>query len=136
MALSIQNYGLDTSVFVRLLTGHPESEFIRTVRALEGIYKSSPTTELVVSNQVIGEAYVTLQIHYKVSKSDAREAILHLLESSFLSPLNGKPVMEILNSTGGAGLMDQLIAEDYRHQGMSILTNDRRMGKLEGARLL
>ena len=106
MPQSTQTYGLDTSVFVRLLTGHPEKEFQETSLALKKLHGKVPAAELVVSNQVIGEAYITLQYHYSISKEDARAAILQLFDTGFISPLNGQSIFEILKSRGGAGLID------------------------------
>ena len=134
MPRSTQVYGIDTSIFVRLLTGHPEKDFEKTVAALERICDEG--TELVVSNQVIGETYITLQHFYGISKLDARLAILDLLSSGMVSPLNGQPVLDILSARSGAGLMDRLIAQDYNRQGALVLTNDKRMSKLEGAQNL
>ena len=128
----IQVYGIDTSVFVRLLTGHPEKDFIRTAKALKKRVDEQPSSQIAVSNQVIGEAYVTLQHHYGISKPDARKAILDLFRSGNISPLNGRSVMDLLASTGGAGLMDRLIVQDYRDRGAHVLTNDRNMAKLDG----
>lgn len=136
MPPSTHIYGIDTSVFVRLLTGHPEQDFERTAEALKKLHEKAPSTELVVSNQVIGEAYITLQFHYSISKEDARAAILHLIKSGSVSPLNGQSVIEILSARGGAGVMDRLIADDYQDRGVHILTNDKRMAKLSGIRLL
>ena len=131
-----QCYGIDTSVFVRLLTGHPEADFKRTTKALERLHDDNPATILVVSNQVVGEAYVTLQHFYGISKSASRKAILYLFNTGIISPLNGQPILDILSESGGAGLMDRLITQDYLRNEATVLTNDRRMAKLEGARLL
>ena len=136
MPRSTQIYGLDTSVFVRLLTGHPEADFQKTALALKALHENLPSTELVVSNQVIGEAYITLQHFYKISKGDARQAILDLFASGNVSPLNGAPTYEILADSSGAGLMDRLIVEDYSLRGVTVLTNDKHMAKVEGAKLL
>ena len=108
MPRSTKNYGLDTSVFIQLLTGHPESDFTKTVAGLKKLHDINPATELVVSNQVIGEAYVTLQHHYEISKADARTAILHLLSNGSVATLNGQPTISILKKEGGAGLIDRL----------------------------
>jgi len=121
MPRSIRIYGLDTSVFVRLLTGHPESDFNKTIRALENLYDEEPATELVVSNQVIGEAYITLQHHYEISKADARAAILHLFNNGSVTPLNGQPIIDILYETKGAGLIDRLIAQEYTSRDANVL---------------
>jgi predicted nucleic acid-binding protein len=136
MPLSTHVYGIDTSVFVRLLTGHPETDFQKTTAALKKLCAEEPSTELVVSNQVIGEAYIALQLHYSIDKADARAAVLELFSGGFISPLNGRRVIEILSTQGGAGLMDRLIADDYQNHGLKVLTNDKRMAKLSRIRLL
>ena len=74
MPRSTKIYGLDTSVFVRLLTGHPETDFEETVVGLKKLHDNDPATELVVSNQVIGEAYVTLQHFYSLQDEEYLEA--------------------------------------------------------------
>ena len=127
-------YGIDTSVLVRLLTGHPESGFRATSSALEALFESEPTAELVVSNQVIGESYITLQHHYGLTKVEAREGIRKFLTAGIVSALNGAPVLEILGETGGAGLMDRLIVQDYQAGGLKVLTNDRKMSRIAGVR--
>ena len=136
MPLSDHTYGIDTSVFVRLLTGQPQVDFEKTTKALKLLHDKNPSMELVVSNQVIGEAYITLQHFYGVSKSDACKAILDLFESGNVAPLNGQPVLAILESVSGAGLVDRLIAQDYAKGGVRILTNDKRMAKLTGVTIL
>lgn len=130
------NYGIDTSVFVRLLTGEPPAEFEATVQALAMLVSQHPSAEILVSNQVIGEAYITLQRFYQVPKADAIKAIHGLLTSGNLSPMNGMPVIDLLASTSSAGLMDRLIAQDYQRHGAVVLTNDRKMAKLAGVQLL
>lgn len=132
MPRSTRICGLDTSVFVRLLTGHPEADFEKTVQALKKRHEADRSTEFVVSNQVIGEAYVALQHFYQVSKLDARDAILQLLEGGRLQPLNGEAVLRLLREKAGAGLVDRLIAQDYEKQGAITLSNDRKMTKIEG----
>ena len=131
-----QVYGIDTSVFVRLLTGHPEAEFQATVAAIQAMYEREPAAALVVSNQVIGESYITLQFHYKLSKADAKEGIRKLLSDGMVSPINGFPIIELLQEQGGAGLMDRLIIQDYQERGFAVLTRDKTMAKISGARLL
>ena len=85
---------------------------------------------------MIGEAYITLKHFYKISKSDACSAILHLFNNGSVTPVNGQPVINILNQDDGAGLMDRLIAQDYIQQNIKALTNDKCMAKLDGVELL
>lgn len=136
MPRSPKIFGLDTSVFVRLLTGHPETDFQRTLVSLKQLHEADSSTEFVVSNQVIGEAYITLQHFYGVSKFDARESILKVFEKGSVSPMNGEPVIQILRAKPGAGLVDRLIAQEYMRQNAVTLTNDKKMAKLEGVQLL
>jgi predicted nucleic acid-binding protein len=129
-------YGIDTSVLVRLLTGHPDKEFRTTSAALEKLFDKEPAAELVASNQVIGETYITLQHHYGLSKPDARKGLREFLAEGIVAPLNGAVVLEILKVNRGAGLMDRLIAQDYESNGLTVLTNDRSMARIDGARLM
>ena len=122
-------YGTDTSVLMRLLTGHPEDEYQRCRQGL-GRMVEEDQAEIFASNQVIGEAYIALQHHYGISKPDARQSLTQVLTSGLIGPLNGQPVLIILSEQGGAGLMDRLIADDYSRQVYETLTLDRRMARL------
>ena len=128
-------YGTDTSVLMRLLTGHPEDEYERCRRELTQMVQQNQA-EIFASNQVIGEAYIALQHHYGISKADARQALAQVLSSGLVGPLNGQAVLAILSEHGGAGLLDRLIAEDYSRQVSETLTLDRRMIALPGVRRL
>ena len=56
-------FGIDTSVLVRLVAGEPQAEFERCVETLRTLIEDDGA-EIVVSNQVIGQAYVAVQHHY------------------------------------------------------------------------
>jgi predicted nucleic acid-binding protein len=122
-------YRTDTSVLMRLLTGHPEDEYQRCRQGL-GRMVEEDQAEIFASNQVIGEAYIALQHHYGISKPDARQSLTQVLTSGLIGPLNGQPVLIILSEQGGAGLLDRLIADDYSRQVYETLTLDRRMARL------
>ena len=92
--------------------------------------------EILASNQVIGEAYVTVQHHYGLSANEAHTALLDVFESGLVAPLNGESVLNALAAQGGAGLMDRLIADGYAQADMETFTLDRRMAALPSARLL
>ena len=128
-------YGIDTSILVRLATGDPEEGFENCVRELTALIERDKA-EVFASNQVIGEAYIALQHHYGVSKPDARAALVTVLRSGFVSPLNGANTFEALETASGAGLLDRLIADDYRRGGLVTLTLDRKMATLPDARRL
>lgn len=136
MPRKTQLYGIDTSVYVRLLTGHPDADFKKTTQAIRTLLETEPSAEIVVSNQVIGEAYIALQHHYKVSKADARASMIQLFASGILNPLNGVAVIEVLKAKTGCGLLGRLNAQDYEQSNADVLTNDRKVSKLDNARLL
>ena len=128
-------FGIDTSILVRLLTGKPEQLYAPCVSALRTLIEGQGA-QILVSNTVIGEAYVAVQHHYDVSKADARNGVLKVLRSGLVSPLNGQLVLTAIESHSGAGLIDRLIADDYRRAGVLTLTLDRKMSALPTAQLL
>ena len=128
-------YGIDTSVLVRLAVGEPEQDFQHCVEELRVLVEDQ-SREIFASNQVIGEAYVTIQHHYGVSDFDARAALISVLTSGLVAPLNGQSVILSLRSREGPGLFDRLIADDYSRAGMETLTLDRRMASLPTVRRL
>jgi predicted nucleic acid-binding protein len=130
-----QRFGIDTSILVRLATGDPEGEFERCVTRLSRLIEQEDA-DVFASNQVIGEAYIALQHHYGVRKPDARAALVSVLRSGLVAPLNGQPVFDALATQAGCGLLDRLIAGDYARAGLVTLTLDRRMAALRGVRSL
>ena len=130
-----QRFGIDTSILVRLLTGDPEEEFVRCRGRLIRLVEDDGA-EIFASNQVIGEAYVAVQHHYGVSKADCRDGLAAVLRSGLVAPLGGDATLVTLGQTGGAGLLDRLIAADYAGAGLNVLTLDRKMAGLADAQLL
>ena len=128
-------FGIDTSILVRLLTGEPEADFARCARRLTRLIEDDGA-EFFASNQVIGEAYVAVRHHYGVSKADSRAGLADVLRSGMVAPLGGDAVMAAIGQSGGAGLLDRLIAADYAGAGLTSLTLDRKMAGLPDARLL
>jgi predicted nucleic acid-binding protein len=122
-------FGIDTSILVRLATGDPEDGFEHCVRKLSALVERDDA-EVFASNQVIGEAYIALQHHYGVSKRDARAALASVLKSGLVAPLNGAGVFAALEASAGSGLLDRLIADDYRRAELATLTLDRKMAVL------
>ena len=129
-------YGIDTSNFVRLLTGDPEKEYEQTKLALEQILLADPAAELEVSNLVIAEAYFVLQHHYGVAKDEARAALTSVMTSGLVHPQHGGSIIKALDETQEPGLLDRLIAIDYSANNLVTVTNDRKMGRLPGTRVL
>ena len=129
-----RHYGIDTSVLVRLLTGTPPDAYSRCVERLLALVGSG--AEIFASNQVIGETFFAVQHHYGVSAADARSELSKALRSGLVAPLNGRTVIEALEATGGPGLFDRLIADDYARADLHVLTLDRKMASLPAAQLL
>ena len=92
--------------------------------------------EIFASNQAIGEAYAALMHHYDISSADARTGLRDALTSGLVAPLNGPAVIEALSASGGPGLFDRLIADDYSRAGLETLTLDRKMATLSNVRRL
>jgi len=128
-------FGIDTSIIVRLATGDPEDSFETCVRKLTSLIERDDA-EIFASNQVIAEACIAIQHHYAVSKLDARAALADVLRSGLVAPLNGAGVFAALEANSGCGLLDRLIADDYRRVELMTLTLDRKMASLPQARRL
>ncbi len=124
-------YGIDTSIFVRVLTGLPVADYQVTLKRLATIRVAQPE-HITVANIVIAETYAVLQHHYALSKSDARMAILLALTSGLVEPTHGDAVLHALRETKEPGLTDRLIALDYARQRSTVLTLDRKMAALPG----
>ncbi len=130
-----QPFGIDTSVLVRLVTATPDPDFQRCVNELR-ILIEEHDAEVFASNQVIGEAHIVLQHHYGISAPDARSALADVLTSGLVAPLNGQPSILALQSSGGPGLFDRLIADGYSRASLETLTLDRQMATLPSVRRL
>ena len=117
------------------MTGDPEDGFEGCVRKLISLIERDDA-EVFASNQVVGEAYIALQHHYGVSKPNARAALASVLRSGLVAPLNGQGVFAALDADAGCGLLDRLIADDYRRAELTTLTRDRKMGALPQVRRL
>lgn len=130
-----RRYGIDTSVLLRLLTGEPPDEFAHCVRRLTALVEDEGA-EIFASNQVIGEAFVAARHHYGVSRADARAGLRRLLRGGLVAPQEGMDVLDMLERAGGPGLLDRLIVGGYARAGLEVLTLDRKMAGLSGARRL
>ncbi|WP_025321396.1 PIN domain-containing protein [Deferrisoma camini] len=128
-------FGIDTSILVRLLTGDPEEVFRACVEALTSLVEGEGA-EVFASNMVVGEAYIAVQHHYGVTKAEARAGLASVLQSGLVAPLNGNGVIAALEGPSGCGLVDRLIADDYRRAGLVTLTLDRKMAALCDVRRL
>ena len=130
-----RRYGIDTSILVRLLTGDPPEAYEYCVEVLSDIAQNQGG-EVFASNQVIGEAYMVMQLHYGASKTEARQGLATLLRTQYVMPQNGRQVFAALEETGGAGLIDRLIADGYAQTGLETLTLGQKMSNLPDAKIL
>ena len=128
-------FGIDTSVLVRLAVGEPARDFQQCVEELRVLVEDQGG-EIFASNQVIGEAYITIQHHYGVSDADARAVLIDVLTSGLVAALNGYAVIQVLQTRYSPGLFDRLIADDYSRAGLETLTLDRSMANLPNVRRL
>jgi hypothetical protein len=71
-----------------------------------------------------------------VSKLDARAALVSVLRSGLVAPLNGAGVFTALEASAGCDLLDRLIADEYRRAELTTLTLDRKMAALPEVRRL
>ena len=69
---------------------------------------------MFASNQVIGEAYIALQHHYGVSKIDARAALSSVLHERAGGAAERRRRLARSRIRTGCGLLDRLIADEYR----------------------
>lgn len=130
-----QHYGIDTSILVRLVTGEPKQDYEDAVMQLTQMVENEGV-QLMVSNMVIGEAYIALQHHYGVTKSIARSALRSVLTSGLVQAVHGQTTLDALAATKGCGLLDRLIAGDYIAAQLDTLTLDRKMAGMPHAKLL
>ena len=121
---------------MRLLTGDPAKDYVKTRAALEKILADDPAAEIEVSNLVIAEAYFALQHHYGVPKDEARAALVSVMTSGLVKAQHGQGVLDALAETREPGVLDRLIAGDYAASGLITVTNDRKMSRLPRSRLL
>ena len=131
----IRRYGIDTSILVRLMTFEPFDAYKYCIETLTEVVRSTDHA-VYASNQVIGEAYIVVQLHYGATKIEAKKALTDVFESGIVLPLSGPQIMDYLTDTGGAGLVDRLIANGYANAGLETLTLDRKMANLHDARIL
>ena len=63
-------------------------------------------------------------------------ALASVLASGLVAPLNGAGVFAALEAGTGCGLLDRLIADDYRRAELTTLILDRKMAALPHVRRL
>lgn len=123
---------LDTSAVVRLLVGEPPEQ----TEAVRRHMARSPVP-LWVDALVVGESYFALRHHYGVPHRDAVEALHRLLASDRVAARSEVRTALVESRDGHRpGLMDRLIVAAAQGDGRTLLTLDRQLARLDGARLL
>ena len=106
-------YGIDTSILVRLTAGEPARDFEETAAALTRLVETEHVV-LFASNMVIGEAYVAIQHHFGVGKTDAKAALRSVLTSGLVAPvaegLTRSPQQFSLAARSPAGIVENVDA--------------------------
>lgn len=133
-----ETVGLDTSVVLRILTGEPEAQ-ARTTRDFlrTSVHQGRRT---VVSDLVISEAYFALVTHYGVSKREAVDGLLEMLERGVVHPCHGACAVAVLRAMKSSGqkpgLVDRLIHAHYASASAGMATFEKASRKLTGAIVL
>ncbi|MBI4583800.1 MAG: hypothetical protein HY717_07235 [Planctomycetes bacterium] len=136
--MSEETVGLDTSVVLRILTGEPEAQ----ARATRDFIRTSARqgNKLVVSDLVISETYLALVTHYGVSKRQAVDGLLDMLERGVVHPCHGACAVEVLrtmkSSSQKPGFVDRLIHAHYASLPAGMVTFEKASRKLTGATVL
>ena len=125
--------GLDTSVALRLLTGTPADQAERA-RALV----ARASEPVVISDLVVSEVYFALRHHYRVSHGDTVRALRALLDDARVRSTGVARAVLAADSASRAsvktGLMDKLILADYARDAIELVTFDRDLARVPGAR--
>ena len=128
------NIGIDTSVLVRLVTGQPPDLFALCVERLSALSGRGRRDIRVQSGDWRGLRRPATPL-WRLEGGRPRRDSHHPYQRPG-RPLNGRAVLDALAASGGPGLFDRLIANDYARAGMDTLTLDRRMASLPQARLV
>ena len=125
--------GLDTSVALRLLTGTPAGE-AEEARVLVATAREP----VVISDLVVSELYFALRHHYAVSHGDAVRTMRALLDDARIRSSGVARTVLMAEAASHAtlktGLMDRMILADYQRDGVELVTFDRNLARLPGAR--
>ena len=130
------DWGLDTSVVLRILTGDPVETATNVAKRIAAIVDGGARVH--VSDTVVGEAYYALQHHYAATKE---KAILRLLELSrqpgfMFSEYAVAALAQPHAATMSPGLVDRMIAGEYRARGLRVLSCEKDFRRLPDAEVV
>lgn len=123
---------LDTNILLRLATGMPEPLLEKSLAVVEKA--KAEGNGLFVASLAVAEAYFTLTGHYGLPKAEVAR-ILHglLSEAPFVCAPGVREALAAYRGSG-AGLADRLLLAEAQADGAKLLTLDKALGKLEGAK--
>ena len=133
----MRSVGLDTSVVLRLLIQDPTDQADLAKEKVDLAFKLK--RRVFVSDLVVSEVYYGLQHHYDVPKAEAKQTLIRLLDSKKINPeKNGKALLALKDDekSGGAGLVDRMIALQNLDSTHETLTFDKKMSKVTGCILV
>lgn len=128
------DWGIDTSALLRVITEDPPSTAEKVIERIEDIWADGGT--VLVSDLVVSEAYFAMQRHYRKTKAEAIAALLVLSrQPGFRFSENAVHALSQPNAaTMSPGMVDRMIAGEYRERGLRILAcekNFRRFAEAE-----
>ena len=130
------NYGLDTSVVVRLLAAEPPELAEIAQRTLADLNAQGETP--FVDDLVIAETYFALVYNYDITKEKALEGLRLLLESGDVAASD--TVLRILRTpnlaTAKPGFVDRLIHGSYQARNARMVTFERASARLPNVQVL
>jgi predicted nucleic acid-binding protein len=81
-------YAIDTSILVRLVTGHPPEVAESLYSELEKRHRNG--NRFFADSMVIAEAYVAIQHHYAIRKAEVRTSLTDLLEKGITAQIRNQ----------------------------------------------
>jgi predicted nucleic acid-binding protein len=128
-------HGLDTSVVMRLLTGDPPEQAAIAAAFLDE--SRAAGDRLLVTDLVIAEAYFALQAKYKVPKAEALLRLRQFVESGEVETAAASQVLRTPNlASAKPGFVDRLIHATYSNDQARLVSFEKSVGKLAGAKVL
>ena len=130
------DWGLDTSALVRILTQQPPELAERVITRVASILDEGSV--FFVSDTVVSEAYYVLQHFYGATKEDAVSDLLEFSrQPGFHFSWQAVSALSQPNpATMSPGLVDRMIAGDYRAQGLRVLACEKDFRRLPDAEVV
>jgi len=130
------NYGLDTSVVLRLLTGEPHGLALKAANRVMAIIRSGGSC--LIGDLVATESYFALQYHYKIPKAKALSALATLGAGKNIrfSEAAGRILKTEDLAHANPGFADRLIHANYRQFGYGMLTCEHASASLDGVEVV